>query len=268
MAERMIGEVAPGRPRSRSRAAGTVVLNVAALSVPDARRGRALADVHLSVRAGEILGIAGVDGNGQQELFDVLAGLRQPAHGTVQVHGHTLTTFTPQAALAAGIGHIAPDRQHQGLVLPMTLEENLLLSRVLLDRCSRHGVLDVPAARRFAAAAVRRHGIRASLADAVQSLSGGNQQRVLVARALAQEPSVLVAANPSRGLDVAATRAVADALLDCASRGCAVLLISTDLDEVLELSDRVSVLANGRLTPPLDPPFDADRLGLLMAGTA
>jgi simple sugar transport system ATP-binding protein len=149
----------------------------------------------------------------------------------------------------------------------MTLEENLLLSRVLLDRCSRHGLIDRTAARRFATAAVSRHGIRGRLGDAARSLSGGNQQRILVARALAQEPAVLIAANPSRGLDFAATQAVADALLDSASRGCAVLLISTDLDEVLDLSDRVSVLSRGRLSPPLEAPIDTERLGLLMAGT-
>jgi len=268
MAERMIGEVVAGRPHATASARGAVALAVSALAVDDARRGRVLADVNVSVRAGEILGIAGVDGNGQQELFDVLVGLRRPSRGTVQVREHTLSTFTPRAALAAGIGHIPPDRQHEGLVLPMSLEENLLLSRVLLDRCSRHGLLDIAAARRFAAAAVSRHGIRADLGDAARSLSGGNQQRVLVARALAQEPAVLVAANPSRGLDFAATRAVADALLDSASRGCAVLLISTDLDEVLDLSSRVSVISNGRLSPPLEPPFDPERLGLLMAGTA
>jgi ABC-type uncharacterized transport system ATPase subunit len=183
------------------------------------------------------------------------------------VRGHVLSTFTPRAAVAAGIGHIAPDRQHEGLVLSMSLGENLLLSRGVLDRCSRYGLIDRWAARRFAAAAVRRHGIRASLGDAARSLSGGTQQRVLVARALAQEPAVLIAASPSRGLDFAATQAVADALLDSASRGCAVLLISTDLDEVLALSDRVSVLSHGRLSPPLEPPIDTERLGLLMAGT-
>jgi general nucleoside transport system ATP-binding protein len=267
MAEAMIGEVAPTRPRSAVRAAGAVVLDVAGLSVDDTRGTPALVDVSLSVRAGEILGIAGVDGNGQHELFEVLVGLRRPSRGTVCVRGHNLSAYTVRAALKAGIGHIPPDRQHEGLVLPMTLEENLLLSRVLLDRCSRHGLIDRWAARRFAAGAVSRHGIRASLGDAARSLSGGNQQRVLVARALAQEPAVLVAANPSRGLDFAATQAVADALLDSARRGCAVLLISTDLDEVLDLSDRVRVLSRGRLSPPLEPPIDTERLGLLMAGT-
>jgi simple sugar transport system ATP-binding protein len=137
---------------------------------------------------------------------------------------------------------------------------------VLLDRCGRWGMVDLDAARRVAAEAARQYGIRAGLQEPVRSLSGGNQQRVVVARALAADPAVLIAANPSRGLDVTATRAVADALLDSARRGCAVVLISTDLDEVLDLSHRVSVLSRGHLSPALEPPIDTDRLGLLMAG--
>jgi general nucleoside transport system ATP-binding protein len=266
MAERMIGDVAPVRPRVAAHAAGEIVLQVSQLAAGGGTSAPALVDVSFTVRAGEIFGIAGVDGNGQQELFEVLVGLRRPASGTVSVRGRPRTTCTPRAALAAGIGHIPPDRQHQGLVLPMTVQENLLLSRVLLDRCGRWGMVDLDAARRVAAEAARQYGIRAGLQEPVRSLSGGNQQRVVVARALAADPAVLIAANPSRGLDVAATRAVADALLDSARRGCAVVLISTDLDEVLDLSHRVSVLSRGHLSPALEPPIDTDRLGLLMAG--
>jgi simple sugar transport system ATP-binding protein len=268
MVERMIGEVAPARSRSIPRAVGEVVLQVSHLRASNARGALALVDVSFQVRAGEIFGIAGVDGNGQQELFDILVGMRRPAGGAVSVRGRPFTAFTPAAALGAGIGHIPPDRQREGLVLPMTIEENLLLNRLLLDRCSRRGVMDVKAARELAAAAAGRYGIRADLGAPARSLSGGNQQRVVVARALAQEPEVLVASNPSRGLDVAAARAVADAVLDSARRGCAVVLISTDLDEVLDLSDRVSVFFRGRLSAALEPPIDTERLGLLMAGVA
>ena len=148
----------------------------------------------------------------------------------------------------------------------MTIEENLLLNRVLLDRCSRGGMMDAKAARGLAATAAAGYGIRADLGAPARSLSGGNQQRVVVARALAQEPAVLIASNPSRGLDVAAARAVADAVRHSARRGCAVVLISTDLDEVLDLSDHVSVFFRGCLSAPLAPPIDTDRLGLLMAG--
>jgi ABC-type uncharacterized transport system ATPase subunit len=266
MAERMIGDVVPARPCVAERARGDVVLNVAQLSARDERDLPALLDVSFAVRAGEIFGIAGVDGNGQRELFEVLAGLRPPAGGAVSVRGSPVTDFTPRALLAAGIGHIPPDRQRDGLVLPMTVQENFLLSRTLLDRCSRRGLLKAKAARNLSAEAARSSDVRGDLDEPARSLSGGNQQRVVVARALAQRPAVLVAANPSRGLDIAATRAVADALLDSAGDGCAVVLISTDLDEVLDLSDRVAVLSRGRLSPALEPPIDIEQLGLLMAG--
>jgi ABC-type uncharacterized transport system ATPase subunit len=266
MAERMIGDVVPARPRSAERIRGDMVLNVAQLSARAERDLPALRDVSFAVRAGEIFGIAGVDGNGQRELFEVLAGLLPPAGGTVSLRGSPVTDFTPRALLAAGIGLIPPDRQHDGLVLPMTVQENFLLSRTLLDRCSCRGLLNAKAARGFSVEAARASGVRAELDAPARSLSGGNQQRVVVARALAQRPAVLVAANPSRGLDVAATGAVAAALLDSAGRGCAVVLISTDLDEVLDLSDRVAVLSHGRLSPAFEPPIDGERLGLLMAG--
>jgi ABC-type uncharacterized transport system ATPase subunit len=266
MAERMIGDVVPAQPRRAQRARGDVVLNVTQLSARGDRDLPALQEVGFTVRAGEIFGIAGVDGNGQRELFEVLAGLRPPAGGTVSVHGSPVTAFTPGALLAAGIGHIPPDRQHDGLVLPMTVQENFLLSRTLLDRCSRRGLLNAKAVRGLGTEMARSSDVRADLDAPARSLSGGNQQRVVVARALAQQPAVLVAANPSRGLDVAAARTVADALLDSARRGCAVVLISTDLDEVLDLSHRVAVLSRGRLSSAFEPPIDTERVGLLMAG--
>lgn len=266
MAERMIGDVMPMRSRPTPPIGGDVVLQVSALGARDERGRAALTEVSFTVRSGEILGIAGVDGNGQRELFEVLTGLRPPSHGSVSVHGTLLRPLTPRAALAAGIGHIPPDRQHDGLVLAMTVQENFLLSRNILGRCSRSGVVDAATARRFSAQVARQYGLRADLDAPVRSLSGGNQQRVVVARALAQEPVVLVAANPSRGLDVAATRAVAEALLDGARGGCAVVLISTDLDEILDLSHRVAVLSRGRLSQALERPVDSERLGLLMAG--
>ena len=269
MAELMVGAVAapPSRVR-RTPGDGAVVLQVAALSVRDARGVPALRDVNFEVRAGEILGIAGVDGNGQRELFEVLVGLSRPASGSVSIGGRVLTDFNAQAALAAGIGHIPPDRQREGLVLAMTVHENFLLSRKLLDRFSRRGLLQRDATRGFAAELAAQYALRFANLDApVRWLSGGNQQRVVVARTLAEEPQVLISVNPTRGLDLAATAAVTQALQAAAQRGCAVVVISTDLDEVLDLSDAVRVLSRGRLSAPLTPPIDPERLGLLMAGT-
>ncbi|MGH7743019.1 MAG: ABC transporter ATP-binding protein, partial [Candidatus Eiseniibacteriota bacterium] len=270
MAERMVGTVAPSASTTtRGPVDGAVVLQLADIYVRDERRVPALHDVSFAVRAGEILGIAGVDGNGQSELFQVLVGLTAPTSGTVRVGGQAITDFNPRAALAMGIGHIPPDRQREGLVLPMSVQENLLLNRTLLDRFSQRGMLRVAAARRFAADLAEQYALRfASLDAPVRSLSGGNQQRVVVARTLADEPRVLVTVNPTRGLDFAAAAAVTQALEAVARRGCAVLVISTDLDEVLELSDRVHVLSRGRLSAALDPPVDPEHLGLLMAGAA
>jgi len=270
MAERMVGAVvAEPPPGGRVLTDQPPALRVAGVRARDTRGMLALDDVSFAVSPGEIFGIAGVDGNGQRELFDVLAGACVPDRGSVEVGTTRLTTFTPAAALAAGISHIPPDRQGEGLVLAMTVAENLVLNRRLLDRFSRRGLLRREAVRRFAAALTREYGVQCAGLDApVRSLSGGNQQRIVVARTLAQTPRVLVTVNPTRGLDFAASAAVGEALRAAAALGCAVVLISTDLDEVLALSDRVGVLYRGRLSPPLVPPVDADQMGLLMAGVA
>ena len=269
LAEQMVGDVVPVTRRVHDPVHHEVVLRVAQLRAVDARGVEALTDLSFTVDAGEILGIAGVDGNGQRELFEILSGVRRPQHGSVEVGGQRLGEFTPRAALSAGIGHIPPDRQRDGLVLPMSVHENCLLHCGVLARFSRHGFLRRTDARHFTAELVRRYGIRMPAIDApVRLLSGGNQQRVVVARELAQQPRVLVASNPTRGLDIAASAAVAEALVDIAQRGCAVVLISTDLDEILDLSDRIHVLSRGRLSPPLQPPVERERLGLLMGGSA
>lgn len=268
LAAQMVGGTLPVRERGPDVGPnGAVVLQLSGVNVRDPGGTSGLADVSCSVRAGQIFGVAGVDGNGQRELFEVLVGLRQPSTGSVAVRGQPLSVFTPRAALAAGIAHIPPDRQHEGLVLPMTVAENFLLNRSILDRFSRRGLLRRDAARRFAAERARQYALRFADLDApVRSLSGGNQQRVVVARQLACQPDVLVTVSPTRGLDVAAAAAVSEALVDVARHGCAVVLISTDLDEVLDLSHRVSVLSRGRLSAALEPPVDAEQLGLLMAG--
>ena len=270
MAQHMLGDVVPPRHRAHRAAAGApVALTVSQVTAGERGNAARLADVSFTVRVGEVFGIAGVDGNGQRELFDVLVGARPPDSGAVSVGGRPLRAFTPAAALAAGIGHIPPDRHQDGLVLALSVQENFLLSRVVLDQVSSHGLLQLKRARRFALDLAEQYAVSfASLDAPVRSLSGGNQQRIVVARELAQRPRVLVAVNPTRGLDVAAAAAVSDAMVAATQRGCAVVLISTDLDEVLDLSDRVSVLSRGRLSTALEPPFDMERLGLLMAGAA
>jgi simple sugar transport system ATP-binding protein len=274
MAHRMVGDAgaAPGtKPPGRrpGHAERPAALRVDRLSAGGAHAATGPVDVSFEVAGGEIFGIGGVDGNGQRELFETLVGLRRPATGQISVRGQPLPGNDPRAAVLAGIAHIPPDRHREGLILPMTVLENFLLSTPLRKRYSHRGLLQRQEAHHFAAGLVRRYNVRTRNLDVpAQDLSGGNQQRVVVARELAQQPAVLVAANPTRGLDIAAARAVSESLLQVASRGCAILLISTDLDEVLELSDRFAIISGGRLSETLQPPVDAERLGLLMAGAS
>jgi simple sugar transport system ATP-binding protein len=269
LAQMMIGTtLAPRqRPRRSSAVLQAPLLGIAGLSIHLPSAEAKLHEVDLEVAHGEVLGIAGVDGNGQSELFEILAGLRAPTSGTIHVNGRTFSRLDPGAAIAAGIGHIPPDRQRQGLVMKASVRDNAVLSSALLRRLSRGPFLPVAGLRAMAQQLIAGYSIRVDSQDApVATLSGGNQQRLVVARTLALEPKVLVAFNPTRGLDIVAARSVYEAIEQAVARGTAVLLISTDLDEVIELSDRVSVLYRGRLSEPLLPPFPVERLGRMMTG--
>jgi simple sugar transport system ATP-binding protein len=215
----------------------------------------AVGPLSLSVARGEIGGIAGVDGNGQLELLEAILGLTALAAGSVN---------------AESIGSIAPDRRRQGLLLDLSVEENLLLDSALLSARARNGVLDPAATRAAATEAIARHNIAAPGPGApARRLSGGNQQKIVIARAFARNPAALVAAQPTRGLDVDATAAVRREILGFAERGGGVLLISTDLDEIDELCHRVFVMFRGRLAGPFDAPLgEAARaeVGAAMAG--
>jgi simple sugar transport system ATP-binding protein len=239
------------------------------VGVTDERGVRALADVSLIVRRGEIFGIAGVDGNGQSELFEVFAGLRAPRSGSIAVDGTELASHTPQARIEAGVVSIPPDRRRQGSIAELSVQDNAILNRVLLKRLAHGPFLDPVRRREIAGRLVEEHRVRVPGLDApVSSLSGGNLQRLIVARALAIAPRVLVAFNPTRGLDIAAARAVHGELIDACAGGAAILLISTELDEVLEISNRIAVLHRGRLSEPLEPPVSSEQLGMLMGGEA
>jgi general nucleoside transport system ATP-binding protein len=264
----MVGPLAipssPQAPPPGAASAGLALTDVVAVG----DRGLAAIDgISLSVRRGEIFGVAGVDGNGQAELFEVLAGARPPHAGTVAVAGTAIRHFTPATMSAAGIACVPPDRLRQGVVAAMSVRENAVLNVELLRRLSP-GLLTQPAAEIAAARTmVERYAIRVgSLDDPVRSLSGGNMQKLIVARALSLEPRVLVAVNPTRGLDIAAARGVHAAFAAGAARGAAVLLISTELDEILAHAHRLAVLYRGRLSPVLERPFPGQRIGALLAG--
>ncbi|MGW8251424.1 MAG: ABC transporter ATP-binding protein, partial [Anaerolineales bacterium] len=224
----------------------------------------ALKEVSLSVRAGEILGLAGVSGNGQTELAEVLAGTRSVTQGTVQVFERDVTNFDPQAMMAVGVGRI-PEDSRANVIGQMTVAQNMVIER--LGEFSRRGYLEGKNIRKYAQDLIEEYQIKASPEDRMRTLSGGNLQKVVLARVLAQNPRVLVVAQPTRGLDVAATEYVRGKLLEQRSEGAAILLISEDLDEIIQLSDTIAVLYEGRIMAVI-PAASAtpESLGLLMAG--
>jgi simple sugar transport system ATP-binding protein len=279
LATLMIGELAPRSEGARTAgAAGMVALEgkdsletkklLEIKNLVVERDGwRALDGVNLEVTAGEIVGIAGVDGNGQSELVEALAGVRRPMSGTIRVaaaDAHDRDGSDGGGALAV----IAENRDRDGLILEMPLWENLLLARPLLARaCERFGWLSASRAAALCAEVLERFHIRASGPQALTAeLSGGNRQRLCVARALASRPRVLVAHNVTRGLDVAATAEVRRRLAAFAAEGGAVLLVSSDLDELTALCGRLAVISRGRLRAVGADEHDPARLGLLMAG--
>lgn len=224
----------------------------------------ALIDVSLDIRGGEILGIAGVSGNGQTELVDVLSGMRRPTSGSISVGGVELAGAGPSRVVAAGVGRIPEDR-HASLIPDLSVAYNLVMER--LGDFQRGGRLDERAIHEHAETLVARFAIKAGAADRVATLSGGNIQKVLLARVLSRDPKVIVVSQPTRGLDIGATEYVRSELLARRAEGAAILLVSEDLDELLELADRLIVLYEGRIVGEM-PAADADRehLGMLMAG--
>ena len=237
------------------------------LGTQDRTAGRgvdALRGVSLEVRSGEILGVAGVSGNGQTELVEVLSGMRRPDAGSVWLAGLDLTRAGPSRMVAAGVGRIPEDR-HASLVSELSVAYNLVLER--LDEFTSGGRLDERRIRAHAADLISRFSIRASPQDPVATLSGGNVQKVLLARVLSRDPRLLVVSQPTRGLDVGATDDVRGEILARRAAGTAILLVSEDLDELLALSDRLIVLYEGRIVGELAAGEAApERLGLLMAG--
>jgi ABC-type uncharacterized transport system ATPase subunit len=245
-----------------------VVLEVRGATVRD-RDGRVLLDdLSISVRQGEIVGLAGVEGNGQRALADVLSSLVPLDHGEVLVGGKPVVTDRPGALGAVGVGVIPEDRHDSGCVLDLTVAENLALAD--LGLVSKAGLLDRKAMEARATELMQAFEIHAASPQApMRSLSGGNQQRVVLARELSAKPRVLVAAQPTHGLDVGAIEYMTGRLRAAAADGVAVLLISTELEEVLTLADRVCVIHRGRIVGEMSAhDTDVERLGLLMGGAA
>ncbi|HMK96308.1 MAG TPA: ATP-binding cassette domain-containing protein, partial [Acidimicrobiales bacterium] len=248
---------------------GPVVLEVQDLTVTDPRGLPAVDHVSFTVHAGEVLAVAGVQGNGQTELAEAITGVHHGAitGGSIKLNGRELSRATPRQAIRAGISNIPEDRQADGLVLSMSIADNLVLDVYDQEPNARFGARDLRRVKADGARKLKDFDIRASSAEvAVATLSGGNQQKVVVARELSRPVTLLVASQPTRGLDVGSIEYVHRQVIEQRDRGAAVLLISSELDEVLALGDRVAVMFRGRVVGIVPPNTSRRSLGLMMEG--
>jgi ABC-type uncharacterized transport system ATPase subunit len=267
LARSMVGREVLLRVDKRPSQPGEVLLHVEDLVVRDDRGLDAVRGVSFDVRGGEIVGIAGVDGNGQTELIDALAGLRNVAEGEITVGGEDLTRATARQALDAGVGHIPEDRHRRGLVLDFNLAENLALHDYGKEPFSHLGWVNPRRWFRWARGLLREFDVRGGgPATRGGSLSGGNQQKVVLAREISRDPSVLIAAQPTRGLDVGAIEFVHRRLVEQRDAGKAVLLVSLELEEVLSLSDRILVIYEGEIVGEFPPDVSEEEVGMAMIG--
>ncbi len=258
------------------RVAGEHTLNAASVPAAELRKlwlveGREkplLKEIGLKLYRGEILGVAGVDGNGQTELSEVLAGLRNPDRGKVFIAGSDDSSSTPAGRIRQGVYYIPAERKQRGAALPLSLSMNFILKNHAAPPISRRGVLNYAKIGEFAERQIREYDIRCGSSDVrAETLSGGNLQKVILSREISGKPALLIAEQPTRGLDVGAIEHIHRLLLEERKRGCAVVLISADLDEVLALSDRVVVMYEGEITYASDSPEKSRKeIGLAMGG--
>jgi general nucleoside transport system ATP-binding protein len=268
IARLMVGrELRPVQARTPVTSTGPV-LEIRGLQAKSDRGATALQGVDLTVNAGEILGVAGVGGNGQSELAECVLGLREPTAGSIVIGGTDIAHDDPKRTRKRGVAYVPEDRRVEGLVLAFTVADNFILGKQDRPPFSVRGVLDAEAIRANGERLAKEFDVRPPNARAiVGNLSGGNQQKVVLGREISERPKLIVISQPTRGLDIGSTEYVWERLLEQRSRGCAVLLISSELDEIRALSDRIAVMFEGRLVATL-PAAEAteERLGLLMAG--
>ncbi len=267
LARMMVGRDVLFRVAKDSAKPGEPLLEVSGLEVLDDRGLPAVRGLDLEVRAGEIVGIAGVDDNGQGELVETIAGLRRAEAGTIRVDGVDVTDADVRGKLNAGIGHIAEDRHRRGLVLDFNLAENMCLRDYNRAPIAKRGLISPTRMNQRAAPLLEEYDVRGGGCEALAlSLSGGNQQKVVIAREIAEEPKVLMAAQPTRGLDVGAIEYVHRRLIEQRDAGRAVLLVSLELEEIRSLSDRVFVIYDGRFVAELPPEASEEEFGVAMLG--
>jgi simple sugar transport system ATP-binding protein len=254
LAELMVGSELPVPELRESTVTDVVELTVQGLTVTDADGRHVLEDISFVIHRGEIVGIGGVEGNGQAELVEAILGLRAISAGRIELSGKDATSWTTRKRRTSGMGYIPEDRQRQGLLLEAPIWENRILGHQTVRPASRGPFIDVAAAKKDTARVVADYDVRTPGIDVpAASLSGGNQQKLVVAREMSSDPTVLIAAHPTRGVDVGAQAAIWEHLRTARANGLAVLLISADLDELIGMSDTLHVILRGRLVAQVDP---------------
>jgi general nucleoside transport system ATP-binding protein len=268
LAAKMVGREVTFKVDKKPPQPKEVILSVENVTAMGNRGVNALNGISFEVRAGEILGIAGVDGNGQSELIEVLTGLRKASGGRVLLKGQDITNRLPREISEAGLSHIPEDRHKRGLVLDFTMSENMVLETYFHPRFNKNGFLDYAAIDKHASKLIEEFDVRTpSIHTKARALSGGNQQKAIIAREVDKDPDLLIAAQPTRGLDVGAIEFIHKRLVEQRDKGKAVLLISLELDEVINVSDRIAVIYEGQIVGIVDAKSTTEQeLGLMMSG--
>ena len=271
--EQQLADLMVGRPvdlvvHKATATPGDVVLSVNDLVVLDDRDHRAVNGLSFAVHAGEVVGIAGVQGNGQTELVESITGLRASLAGTVRLRGVDITTATPRAIHNSDVAHVPEDRQKSGLVLPFNVTENIVLDSYYEEPLSRGIRMDWEEAEEQATRLVEEYDVRTpGIHVAVSTLSGGNQQKVIVAREFDRDTTFIIASQPTRGIDVGSIEYIHSRIIEERDQGAAVLIVSSELEEVLALSDRILVIYDGRIAGEFDGSATASEIGLAMLGS-
>lgn len=269
LAELMVGRQVVFKTEKIAPNPKEVVLQIDSLTVADNRGIDKVKNLNLTVRAGEIVGIAGIDGNGQSELIEAITGLRKAKSGHIKLNGNDITGLKPRKITESGVGHIPQDRHKHGLVLDFPIGHNIALQTYYKQPISKNGVIDYKKVNEFARQIIEQYDVRSGEGEMslARSLSGGNQQKAIIGREVERNPDLLIAALPTRGLDVGAIEFIHRRLIEQRDKGKAVLLISFELDEVMNVSDQIAVIYDGYIIDTVKPHETTEQeLGLLMAG--
>lgn len=269
MAKMMVGRDVSFKVEKKEAQLRNEVLKIDNISVKNNKKVLGLKDFSLSVRGGEILGIAGVEGNGQTELVEALTGLRKVESGKIIYKGEDITNEKTRKRINKGIAHIPEDRHKRGLVLDYSLEENMIIEVYNKEPFSKKGILNKPIIRKYAEKILKEFDVRSGegAISKARTLSGGNQQKAIIGREILLNPDLLIAVQPTRGLDVGSIEYIHKRLVEQRDKGKAVILVSLELDEVLNVSDRIAVVNSGELIGIVDTKdIDENKIGLMMAG--